>query len=50
MTLMLVPMASQDQKCDVGPLVDCLDMGNAVVPLMMLSASHDADTGTNGIS
>ena len=49
MMVMLVPMASHEQKGHVAPHPDCLDLGNAVLLLIMPSRSCDADTGTSGI-
>ena len=46
----VVSMASHAQKSHRAPHFDCLDLINAMVPLMMPSASCDADTGTNGIT
>ena len=40
--VMPVPVMSYDQKSHVGPHFDHLDLGNAVVLLMTLSASCDA--------
>ena len=37
-------------KSDVTPCVNCLDPTNVVVPLMMMLASHDANTGANGVT
>ena len=42
----LVLMESQDQKGQVAPMFDHLELTNAVVPLTILSASHDANART----
>ena len=34
----------------VAPHYDCLDLRNAVVPLMIPLMSHAADAGTNGLT
>ena len=47
--MMLAPIVLYDQKGHVASHLDCLGIRNVMVPLMMLSASHDADTSTNGI-
>ena len=39
-----------DQKGHVAPNFDHLGLRNATVPLMMPSASCDADTSANGIT
>ena len=49
LTSALVQMVSHDQKY-VTPSVDHLELTNAVVPLVMLSALHDADASTNSIT
>ena len=36
-------------KCHVSPSFDLLDIRNAMVSLMMMPASHDADPNANGI-
>ena len=43
MLLILMPMVSHDQKSHVALLLKCLDLGNSVVPFMMVMpiASHD---------
>ena len=46
----LVPMVSHDQKSHITPYCDCLDLGNAMVSLIMPSASCDADTSTSYIT
>ena len=40
----MVPMASHDQKSPVALHFNLLDLRNAEVPLMTLSASHGAST------
>ena len=56
---MPAPMVSHDQNCHVAPHFDHLDVRNAVVLLMMLSApcyakasthDNDANTGATGIT
>ena len=42
-------MASHDPTHYIAPLFDCLNLRNAMVPLMMPSLC-DADTGFNGIT
>ena len=46
--LSLVPLGSNDPKSHVAPHLDFLDLRNAMVPLMMLSAS--CDTCTDGVA
>ena len=46
---MPLQMVSSDQKSNIAPHFDYLDLRNAMMPLMMLAASHDADTNVNGI-
>ena len=48
--LMLVSMASHDQRCHVAPHFDCLNPRNTVVTLMMLSTTHDTNDSGNGIT
>ena len=44
MITMPVPMVSHDKKSHIAPQFDCLDLGNAMVLLTMLSASHDTES------
>ena len=46
----LMPVVSYEQKCYVAPYFDHLDLMTAVVPLMILSATHDTDTDASGIT
>ena len=41
--VMLVPVASHDQKSNFTPHFDCLDLRNTMVPLIMLLLSCSAD-------
>ena len=41
---LLVPASSPDQTSHVAPHFDHLDLQNAVVPLMVLYTSYDANT------
>ena len=50
MILMPVLMASHGQKSNLAPHFVHLDLRNAMVLLMMLYASHDADTNVKGIT
>ena len=50
MTLILMPMASHEEKSHVAPHFDHLDLRNSMVPLKMLSASHDIGTIANGVT
>ena len=43
-------MKPHNQKTDVSPYFDHLDLTNEMVPLMMLSVSCDADAGSNDIT
>ena len=47
---MSVPVVSHSQKSHTGPHFDHLDLRNAMVSLMMLSTSHDADSNASGIT
>ena len=49
MMLMLVSMTSHDQNSHVAPDFDCLQLRNAMVPLMILSAFCNANASTSGI-
>ena len=46
---MLAPNVSCDESSHVAPHFGYLDERNAVVPLMMPLASHDADASSNGM-
>ena len=48
--VMVVPKAWYDQKCYVTSQFDCLDLRNAMMSLMMLSTSHDAETGSYDVT
>ena len=50
MTLILLHMASDDQKRHVAPQCNCLDTRNAMVLLTMLSASYDSIAGATGVT
>ena len=45
-----VPMESHDQKGNLAPHFDLLELANAVVSLTILSALHDASSGTKCIT
>ena len=49
MTPTPVPMSSHDQRGHVANHFDCLDLMNAMVPLMMPSVSCDANASVNGV-
>ena len=44
------PIVLHNQKCHFATNFDCLHIINSVIPLMMLSASHDAHTISNRVS
>ena len=46
---MLVPNTSYDQKGLLTPDIDHLDLRNAMVPFMVLSAAYDAHAGATGM-
>ena len=48
--MMLVPMMSHDQRIHVALHFYCLDFRNAVVPLMMLLASHETNASASGVT
>ena len=48
--VMLMPVASHDEKWHVATQFDCLDLWNSVVTFTMPLASHDADTNVSGIT
>ena len=48
--VMLMPMASHNQKSYVASEFICLDLRNAVVPLMTPLTSCDASAGTIGVT
>ena len=50
MMLMLVPIALPLQNSQVAPDFDSHDLRNAMMPLMILSVSCDADIGDTGIT
>ena len=50
MVLMLAPVVSHDQKSYVIPCFDFLYLTNAVVLLVVVLASCNADTSTNGVT
>ena len=50
MTPVFVPMTSHDQKCNITSHFSHLNLRNEVVPLTVLSASHDAYASTNGFT
>ena len=43
-------MVSQDQKSDVAPPNGHLGLANAMLLLTRSSVSHDAGTGSNGVT
>ena len=48
--VMQVPMVSNDQESHVAPLFDHLVLRNVMLPLIMLSASHNTGTGTSAVT
>ena len=48
--LTLASIMSHDQQIIVAPCFDCLDLWNAIVPLMMVLVSPDASVGTSGVT
>ena len=47
--VMLIPMASRDQKCYVVPHFSFVNQRNTVMPLMVLLALCNSDASVNGI-
>ena len=48
--MMPVSMASNNEKSHLVPLIYFIDLRNAMVPLTILFASHDAKAGANGVT